>query len=139
MVPVSLCSLSGGLPESERCPQINDEVWMVLERCWNVDPSRLFLFAGGVISYNSWLVPMKGPHPWQHSADDHDRAIRLLCVLLGSHDSILLSVIFCLDAFYSRLLPRPSSDSETGLSITIYDILVPKLLQLHRASVPVET
>jgi Protein tyrosine and serine/threonine kinase len=32
--------LSGGRPKQERCPQINDEIWEMLEKCWDVVPKR---------------------------------------------------------------------------------------------------
>ncbi|KIM74466.1 hypothetical protein PILCRDRAFT_32124, partial [Piloderma croceum F 1598] len=32
--------LSGGRPKQERCPQINDEIWEMLEKCWDVVPQR---------------------------------------------------------------------------------------------------
>lgn len=30
----------GGLPKRECCPQVNDIVWAMLERCWDVAPHR---------------------------------------------------------------------------------------------------
>jgi len=30
--------VSGGRPERARCHQINNEIWRILERCWDADP-----------------------------------------------------------------------------------------------------
>jgi len=32
--------MSGGRPKREHCRQINDEIWMMLERCWDADPNQ---------------------------------------------------------------------------------------------------
>jgi len=37
---VILSVTSGGRPKRELCPQINDDIWVILEMCWSADPSR---------------------------------------------------------------------------------------------------
>ena len=32
--------MNGGRPERSDCPQIPDEIWMTLEKCWAVDPNQ---------------------------------------------------------------------------------------------------
>jgi len=32
--------MTGGRPKREHCRQINDEIWMMLERCWDIDPNQ---------------------------------------------------------------------------------------------------
>jgi len=32
--------MSGGRPKHQTCPQINGEIWQMLEKCWDTDPDR---------------------------------------------------------------------------------------------------
>jgi hypothetical protein len=32
--------VAGIRPKREKCGLINDEIWMMLESCWDVDPNR---------------------------------------------------------------------------------------------------
>jgi hypothetical protein len=33
-------AMAGRHPEREECSLINDEIWEMLERCWEIDPTR---------------------------------------------------------------------------------------------------
>jgi hypothetical protein len=37
---VVLVVVAGGRPRRERCPQIGDGIWAMLETCWDVEPSQ---------------------------------------------------------------------------------------------------
>lgn len=37
---IILSVTSGGRPRRELCPQINDDIWAMLERCWDADPTQ---------------------------------------------------------------------------------------------------
>jgi len=36
---VLLVVLAGGRPSRGQYPQVDDEIWYMLERCWNITPS----------------------------------------------------------------------------------------------------
>jgi serine/threonine protein kinase len=37
---VVLTVITGGRPQRGHCPQITDDIWGILETCWDVDPTR---------------------------------------------------------------------------------------------------
>jgi hypothetical protein len=40
IIRLALFVANGGRPERSRCMQINDELWDMLQKCWNVNPSQ---------------------------------------------------------------------------------------------------
>jgi serine/threonine protein kinase len=32
--------VSGGRPKRQHCPQVNDDIWAILEKCWDADPDK---------------------------------------------------------------------------------------------------
>ena len=62
IIRVALFVVNGGRPDRYRCVQINDELWNMLQKCWNMNPSQRPSMASLARFFAEQVTPMDTPY-----------------------------------------------------------------------------